>query len=70
MAYLRDPVIHDLRNVQFCERLGRYSKRLRKPRTSRLTDALPQVARDGVRVQVSLEVQRDTLEELVLADEF
>lgn len=37
-------------------------------RTTRFSDAVPQVLGDAVRVEVLLEVNRDTLQELLLAN--
>ena len=67
-GHLLDPVVHDLWYVQtyFHElfEAGVSVKRL----TARLCDSLPQVLRNAVRVQVLLEVDRDTLEELFFRD--
>ena len=70
VTHLRDPVLHDLSNVKPCECPLRLElRRLNQLHTGRLANALPQVARDGIRVQVLFQVQRDTLKELVLANE-
>ena len=50
-TYLRDPVIHYLRNAKPYERPQSVTtKRVSYLLTSRLADALPQVARDSIRV--------------------